>query len=283
MITYIIALAILIRLYNIFSFFMIKRRTRGPAKITKGSEAFNYETGEKVALIIHGFTSTPRETRRLANFLQKNNISVSAPLLPGHGTSPERLAVVKYHEWLAHVEGELKKLEKKYKEIYIIGNSFGGNIGILMINSSKKVRGLITLGTPILFPYEKISRYFIIPILRRIKLFQRKKYNAKGVELLMQKRCNSYLSIPLTSVPQFTKVLDLSKKAIPTIKKPLFVVQSEEDTVIKVESARFILDNARSKEKEFFSIKKSYHNILIDRENPTMNKKILDFIKKDRS
>lgn len=112
MLTEIVALAILIRLYNILSFFMIKRRTRTPPEITRGSEAFNYERGKKVALIIHGFTSTPKETRRLANFLQKNNISVSAPLLPGHGTSPERLAVVKNQEWLTHIEGEIKNLIK---------------------------------------------------------------------------------------------------------------------------------------------------------------------------
>lgn len=99
----------------------------------------------------------------------------------------------------------------------------------------------------------------------------------------MQKRCNSYLSIPLRSVSQFTKVLDASKKAIPTIKKPLLVIQSQEDTVIKVESANYILDHSSSKEKEIFLIKKSYHNILVDKENPPMNKKIFEFINKERS
>lgn len=236
-----------------------------------------------MALIIHGFTSTPKEARRLANFLQKNNISVVVPLLPGHGTSPERLAIVKYREWIAHIESEIKRLEKKYDEIYIIGNSFGGNLGILLVNSSKKIKGLVTLGTPILFPYERISRYVLLPILKRIKIFQRKVYNAKGTQLLMQKRCNSYLSVPLGSVSQFGRVLDLSKKALPDVKKPIFVVQSQEDTVIKVESAKYILDHVSSKEKHFFPVPKSYHNILVDRENPLLNKKILDFIRQKNS
>ena len=235
------------------------------------------------------------ETRLLCSFMvsrarqkkqvgsQRQGISISAPLLPGHGTSPERLAIVKYPEWIGHIKREIKKLEKEYAEIYIIGNSFGGNIALILANFSKKIKGIITLGTPILFAHERISRYILLPILKRIKLFQRKVYKAEGIELLMQKRCNSYLSVPIRSVVQFARVIDLSKAALPSIKKPLFVVQSREDTITKVESAQFILNNVKSKEKSYLAIKKSYHNVLVDKVNPAMNQKILEFILKNRT
>jgi len=283
MIEYLIALAIALRLYNAFAFFLIKRRIRGPAKITEGFEPIKYKRGKKVALIIHGFTSTPKETCRLANFLQKKNISVSVPLLPGHGTSPERLAITKRTEWLDHIKKEIKRLEKEYSEIYLIGNSFGGNIALILTETSKKIKGVITLGTPILLPHEGIVRYVLLPILKRVKIFQKKKYNARRAELLMQKRSNSYLIMPIRSIAQFAKVLDLSKEALPTIKKPILVAQSLEDTVIRAESAQYIIDHVTSKEKTYLAIKKSYHNLLVDNVNPRLNQKIIEFIRKKRS
>jgi Esterase/lipase len=40
-------------------------------------------------LLIHGFTATTAEVRLLADAFKKQGLTVSAPLLPGHGTSPQ--------------------------------------------------------------------------------------------------------------------------------------------------------------------------------------------------
>ena len=142
----------MLRAFTGLRFFLIKRRVKGPVKIVSEAEPFfNRVSGNKVALLLHGFTSSPKEFRDLSDYLAKNGISSYAPLLPGHGTTPERLAVIKYYQLIEFVQEQINMLAKDYEEIYIVGSSFGGNIALLCTNHSPKIRGIITLGTPIFF------------------------------------------------------------------------------------------------------------------------------------
>jgi carboxylesterase len=94
----------------------------GPIEINPQAEPFFKKVnGSKVALLIHGFTASPLEFRDLSNYLASKGISSYAPLLPGHGTSPERLAVIKYYQWIESVQESIDMLAKDYKEIYLVG------------------------------------------------------------------------------------------------------------------------------------------------------------------
>ena len=96
MFEYIIALAIILRAYNWFSIFLIRRRNKGPVTLREGMHPFfKKRKGKKVALLIHCFTGSPKEFRQMGEYLAKKGISVYAPLLPGHGTSPEQLVFSK--------------------------------------------------------------------------------------------------------------------------------------------------------------------------------------------
>ena len=149
---YIVGLLALLRAFTGLRFFLIKRRVKGPVKIIPEAEPFfNRASGSKVALLLHGFTSSPREFRGLSEFLDKKGISSYAPLLPGHGTTPERLAVLKYYQLIEFVQEQINMLVKDYEEIYLVGSSFGGNLALLCTNNSSKIKGIITLGTPIFF------------------------------------------------------------------------------------------------------------------------------------
>ena len=50
-------------------------------------------------LLIHGFTGAPTEMRLLADDLHWRGMTVSAPLLPGHGTSVEEMNRSRWQEW----------------------------------------------------------------------------------------------------------------------------------------------------------------------------------------
>ena len=140
---YLLGLWALLRAYQGIRFFLIRRRVRGPVSIMPASEPFFIrKKGNKVVLLVHGFTSSPGEFRRLGNFLARKNLSVYAPLLPGHGTSPERLSLIKYFEWVEFLEMEIKMLEKYYSEIYLVGNSFGGNLALILAEKSIKIKGV---------------------------------------------------------------------------------------------------------------------------------------------
>ena len=278
MIGYIVGFFALLSIYNEINFFLIKRRIVGPIKTMKGAESFSKKKGKKVALLIHGFSSSPRELRELGDFLAKNNISVHAPLLPGHGTSPERLAITKYFQWIESINDTIKKLEKEYSEIYLIGNSLGGNLALISASKSKKIKGIVTLGTPMLYRKDKLKRYVLFPILKRIKLFQKKSYNRDMTEIA--KRRVSYNVIPLKSINHMLKIVSLSKKNLKEIKTPILIMQTKNDAVTNEVSGKYILDNISSKQKELVTIPESYHVFILDKYRKQANKIILDFIQK---
>src|SRR3989344_8099690 len=125
---YLIGLFALLRAFHGIRFFLIKRRVKGPVPIVpEANPFFKKVQGTKVALLLHGFTSSPREFRDLSDYLAKKGISSYAPLLAGHGTSPERLAIIKYYQWIESIQANINMLEKSYNKIYLVGNSFGGN------------------------------------------------------------------------------------------------------------------------------------------------------------
>ena len=277
MIEYIIGFFAALTLYQEINFFLIKRKIKGPVKIIKGAQPFFKKRGKKAALMIHGFTSSPKEFREMAILLAKNDITVYAPLLPGHGTSPERLAVTKYYQWIEAVDEAIKMLEKDYKEIFLIGNSFGGNLALISANKSNKIKGIITLGTPMFFHREKITRYVLFPILKRIKLFQKKKHDKDIGEL--DKRRAHYNTIPLRTLTHLVKIIELSKDSLKKIKTPMLIMETDNDTVARSDSGAYILNSIHSSRKSLVKIPESYHVFIIDKHRKKANEEVLKFIK----
>lgn len=279
MLTYILGFLIALTVYQEVTFFLIRRKVKGPIKIMKGAEPFFKKRGKTAALLIHGFTSSPKEFRELGNLLAKNDITVYSPLLAGHGTSPERLSITKYYQWIETVEGALKMLSEEYNNIYLIGNSMGGNLALVSANKFRKVKGVVTLSAPFFFHKEKITKYLILPILKRIKIFQKKIYPIDMTKI--NKRTVSYDTIPIRSLNQLVKLIEASKKNLENIKVPLLVMQTKNDRVISNESGPYILEKTKSKKKKLIEIPESWHVFIIGEFRKEANKHILRFIKNE--
>ncbi len=280
MIGYIIGFFALLVLYNEFNFFLIKRRVKQPAKLMKGAEPFFYKKGKIGVLLIHGFTSSPKEFREFGKYLSKKNISVFAPLLPGHGTAPERLAFTKWYDWIEEVNHGVNMLSKHCSKIYLVGNSMGGNLALLC-SSHKKIKGVITLGAPITLRHHRKSR-ILLPLLKRIKLFQKKNYSKLAMKKSIQQRRTSYMTIPLRSVGHLLKIISMTKKQLPFVKKPLLIMHTKQDGVADDVSAYYIYEHAASKKKELVWVKHSYHVFIIDKHRGKTFEQMYSFIKKTK-
>lgn len=277
---YLVALLALLRAYQGLRFFFIKRRIKGPISVVPEAEPFfnRVDGSKKLAILIHGFTTSPKEFRGLSNYLASNDISSYALLLPGHGTSPERLAVVKYYQWVEYVEQQIAMLSKEYSEIYLIGNSMGGNLALICSQYSKKIKGIVTLGTPIVFKREKIGKLFLFPLIKSLKFFQDKKYKMKSKKKMMAEKTWSYQYVPVVSMSQLVKIVNLTKKKLPSVKKPLLIMQVVRDHLISNESASYIVSKSNSNSKRVVTIPESYHAFLVDKYAYYVNREIAKFI-----
>ena len=281
MIEYILAFMALITAYDHIHFFLIKRSIKGYVRIKKGCEPIFLQGKKKQGVILlHGFSSSPGEVRELAKHLHKKGLTVYAPLLPGHGTTPAMLAMTTWQQWVAAGEEAIDMIAPLCKEIWLVGNSMGGNLALINAKRHKQVKGVVVISTPIFYGKKNNIARLIFPILRRIKFFQKKKYNKEFKKIFNKdKREEAYNVIPLRSLKQLVKTVKLSRKSIASITQPILVCQANPDEVMDVSSGNFIINKVQSERRELMYVKNSLHLVLIDpRYKQKIYKRIFQFI-----
>jgi carboxylesterase len=96
-------------------------------------------------LLVHGFTGSPWEMRPLGEALAARGFHVRGMRLPGHGTTPEAMLWVTWHDWVDSVQAELQALAN-YSTVLIAGMSMGGLLGMLMAaREPSRVHGLVLM------------------------------------------------------------------------------------------------------------------------------------------
>ena len=87
--------------------------------------SINYPGNKTGFVLVHGFTATTTEVKPLAERLHQEGFTVSAPLLPGHGTHPDDLNKTSWQEWYQVVRDEYQKLGESCDSVWLGGESMG--------------------------------------------------------------------------------------------------------------------------------------------------------------
>ena len=103
---------------------------------------------KKAVLLLHGWTATPYELRRLGIFLNESGYTVYGPLLRGHGTKPSDLENVKFQDWLDDAREAYFRLKSNHKKVFIGGTSMGGTVTLCLAKEIDDIGGLILMATP---------------------------------------------------------------------------------------------------------------------------------------
>lgn len=212
-------------------------------------------------LLIHGFTSSPRDFRELAGFLAGKNITVYVPLLPGHGTHPGDLKETNHEDWVNAVQQALNLLNTEKK--FVLGYSMGGTLA-LHLAEQNNLAGIISINSVIFLE----SRY--IPFISLVKLAET--YTAKKAEDIVQfidDERVAYDSIPLDSIIELQKLVSIIQ--LIKITEPILIFQAENDKIVSLESADYIYNNVKSADKELISLSNSTHNKM-DNQQDAFNK-----------
>lgn len=90
-------------------------------------------------VLLHGYSGGPWDFVHLTEDLRKQGHSVDAPLLLGHGTSPEELVEYELDDIFKDIDSRVGQAD------IIIGYSFGSHLAVLL---HKKARGLLLINTP---------------------------------------------------------------------------------------------------------------------------------------
>lgn len=247
------------------------------------ARAFYHSGGRVGVLLIHGFTSTPYVFRELGRKLASANYTVSAPLLVGHGTSPEDLESTTWEEWCASAEKALSQLEQTCDEVFILGASFGGNIACyLAAQKEHRIEGLILIGMPRwLHRYKhflvNLGMYAYGVIGKRY--FNKSIYKNGDSSSLIGGPTYSYYQIPTKSVrqlfPLMTKVTD---QALVSITCPTIIIQSTNDGLVDTHSGHYIYQKINSSHKQLIWINEPHSELHTSESRINTYHSIIDFI-----
>lgn len=234
-------------------------------------------TNGKAVLLVHGWTSTPYEVRRLGKYLNEQGYVVYAPLLKGHGTIPKDLETVKWQDWLKDIDEAYQRLKKENEKVYIAGTSIGGNLGLLYAAENKDVAGLVLMAVPHRLKFEK-AVILLAKILKFFKSYAVKSYPPTFGAADTITRVISYQSYPIESGLEAHKAIKKSREIISGIKHPCFIIQSTSDHISKKNSLEKIYAGINSKIKRKKYISRAYHTFISDIKNEHVFEDILNFL-----
>lgn len=234
-------------------------------------------TNGKGVLLVHGWTSTPYELRRLGKYLNENGYTVFGVQLAGHGTVPKDLEGVKWQKWIADVENGYVELKKTCDKVYIGGTSIGANLAINFTNHRSDVAGLILMAMPYRLRFEKTVIFFA-KLLQKFGEYHNKHYPPTfGASTTITRRI-AYQSYPISSSLETFDLISETRKDLEKIFQPCIIMQSTHDHIVDKKSMENIYDKIGSKIKRKIYIKKAYHTFISDIKNEHVFNDILEFL-----
>ncbi|MEV1062157.1 alpha/beta fold hydrolase [Streptomyces sp. NPDC050263] len=227
--------------------------------VLPGAEPYRHEGGEVGVLLCHGFTGSPQSLRPWARYLAEQGLTVSLPLLPGHGTRWEDMALTGWPDWYAEVDRELRALRRRCAKVFVVGLSMGGALalrlaakhgagveGVVVVNPANKVHGLSAYALPVARHVVRTTKGISSDIARQGVL-------EKG-----------YDRVPLHSAHSLRTFLRLVDGELPQVTQPLLLLHSVQDHVVPPADSARILGRVSSTDVTEILLEQSYHVATLD-------------------
>lgn len=234
-------------------------------------KSFFLKGGTKAVLLLHSFTSNPRDMRQLGSYLNGKGYTCFAPIYEGHGLSPEQLIHTTPTDWWKSVEEGYHFLKSEgYQHIAVIGVSLGG---VFALNVGKRfnVNGIVIMSVPYKRDVDSLKDR-ILKFARAYKQFEGKEEQQICVEIKKLEKLSS------ESLVSFKNHIDMTMEDL-EINKPIRIMYGELDDPLYKESANYIYDNVMTNNKSVKGYLNSKHLMTLGKDQEIIHSDILLFLK----
>lgn len=216
-------------------------------------ESFFFEGDQTGILLLHGFTASTAEVRLLADSLREHGYTISAPLLPGHGTHPDDLNQRRWMEWYQTAEDALLTLKERCERVFVGGESMGALLSLLLASRRPELMEGLMLYAPAMH----VKNLGAAHLLRYFMKYLDKNQKEDG---LAWKGYNVY---PLRAAVELLKLQKIVKAELKNVTQPIIIFLGELDKTISPESGERILNSVRSSDTRLVRLKESPHCLLL--------------------
>jgi carboxylesterase len=210
-------------------------------------------------LLVHGFTGSPASMRPWAEYLNQRGYTVKVPLLPGHGTTPEELNLVKWEEWPAKVESDLQELLRTCQKVFICGLSMGGGTTLNVASKySKELSGIILVNPMIHVKFVPHQLAWAISRFQKMRESVGDDIKRPGITEY------GYDALPAVGVYQLLKMLHYTRKRLHMVTAPMLLFHSVDDHTLPVTNTEIVMKGVGSREKQRIELVNSFHVATLD-------------------
>lgn len=247
--------------------------------LIKGTEPFFFPNGEIACLLVHGFTSSPREMRPLGEALAAQGYTVLGIRLFAHGTRYQDMPRARWQDWIANIEDGWYLLNGGNRPLILIGFSLGGALS-LYFSTLFPVKAIIAIAAPYYIPYDPRAKF--------LKLFSiiypYIPVHGKGVWFNQKERANHirYPNDATRALYEIRNFLQVLQSTAAQITAPTLLVYSKNDPTIRVQDHHIegIYNGINSQIKETLWVENSGHIIPLDAERDHVFQACLNFIQR---
>ena len=227
--------------------------------VLPGAEPFDHPGGPVGVLLCHGFTGSPQSLRGWADYLAAQDLTVSLPRLPGHGTTWQDLARTSGDDWFAEVDTAFGTLASRCEQVFVFGLSMGGCLALRVAETrGAAVRGLV-LVNPSLAPDTKL--FLLAPVLKHVKR------SLPGIASDISKPGAhelGYDRVPVRAAATLPKLWSETVKNLSQVTQPVLVYRSTVDHVVGPASMRALLAGLPTDQVTVRECTDSYHVATLD-------------------
>jgi carboxylesterase len=234
-------------------------------QIAPSAEPFHAAGDATGVLVLHGFTGAPASVRPWAERLAGEGFTVTAPRLPGHGTSWQELNKTRWTDWYAEASRALDRLAADCDEVFVCGLSMGGCLALRLAEErADAIAGLVLVNPSVI---DTTPALVLLPALKRVV------GSLKGVADDIKKPGAveyGYDRLPLRALDSLRDLWQTTRADLATVTAPLLVFRSAEDHVVKPLSTELVMQGVSSADATEKVLFDSYHVATLDYDAETI-------------
>jgi carboxylesterase len=244
--------------------------------ILPGAGAYWFEGNDVGCLLVHGFTGTPQNVRPLADYLARRGLAVSAPRMPGHGTTAADLDRTGPEDWLGAAELALSEMQERCSTVFVAGISMGGTITLELARRHPDLAGIVVMAAPVqaLEALEPLvndpNRPVTVPAPWSAVGVLTEDVGVGGI---------AYLEMPLGALERGMGLMSEVRQGLPEITVPTLLIYGDADQIVDKANGPFILDNIGAGDKSLLALPDSSHEVTLDVDRERVMIEVYDFIR----